>query len=281
MPVRQAPAKINLALVVGPTRPDGKHEVVTLYQRISLADEVSLELAPAGAASGVEVEGFPDDTLVTRAVEAVAAAALRAGATVPTGWRARIEKRIPVAAGLGGGSTDAAAALLLANGLLGGVVPDVEIQRIAAALGADVPFFLESQPCLGSGEGSELAPVVGLPLDYAILLLRPVGVVKPSTGAIYAAFDERAGARGWESRRDVLQAALAAVRAPADLAALPANDLASSPLAQQLRDAGAFRADVTGAGPLLYGLFADDMAAAAAALALAPLGETWLCRPTC
>jgi 4-diphosphocytidyl-2-C-methyl-D-erythritol kinase len=274
--VRQAPAKINLALVVGPTRADGKHEVATVYQRIDLADDVALEEAPAGTPPGVEVAGFPEDTLVMRALEAVAAAAGAAPA-----WRARLEKRIPVAAGLGGGSSDAAAALLLANDALGGAVAPAELRRIAAALGADVPFFLTEQPCLGTGDGSELAPLPGLPLDYAVLLLRPSGAVKPSTGAIYAAFDDRDGPRGWDDRSAALATTLARVRVPRDLAALPANDLASSPLAARLLAEGAFRADVTGAGPLVYGLFDDGAAASAAAARLASLGETWTCRPTC
>ena len=100
-----APAKINLALVVGPRRDDGKHELVTVYERIELADTLSLE-----PADELEVEGFPADTLVTQALTALASAA-----GVEPAWRITIEKRIPVGAGLGGGSSDAAAALTLAN----------------------------------------------------------------------------------------------------------------------------------------------------------------------
>lgn len=275
--VRPAPAKINLALVVGPTRADGKHEVATVYQRIDLADTITLRTAPeAGAAPGIRVEGFGEDTIVTRALEAVAAAA----AVRPT-WRARIDKRVPVAAGLGGGSSDAAAALVLANEALGSAALAAErLHSIAAALGADVPFFLTGAPQLGTGDGAELAPLE-LPLDYAVVLLCPDGAVKPSTGAIYAAFDARDGSRGWAARRGALLAALAAVRTPRDLATLPPNDLATSPLVARLLAAGAFRADVTGAGPLLYGLFDDVPAAAAAAAELAPLGKTWIARPTC
>lgn len=277
--VRSAPAKINLALVVGPTRrQDGKHEVATVYQRIDLADEVTLAEAAAGSPPGVAVDGFPEDTLVTRALEAVAR---EVGAT--PAWRARIEKRIPVAAGLGGGSTDAAAALVLANEALGAPLEAAQLHAIAATLGADVPFFLARTPCLGSGAGADLEPLPCLPLGYAILLVRPHGAVKPSTGAIFRAFDERDGARGWEQRRADLLEALAAVRAPRDLAALPLNDLASAPAAAaQLLAQGAFRADVTGAGPLLYGLFDDETGATRAAAALGGpegLGETRVCRP--
>ena len=274
---RPAPAKINLALVVGPTRPDGKHEVATVYQRIDLADAITLEDGPGpGGAPAIRVDGFGDDTLVMRALEQVAAAA-----AIRPAWRARIEKRIPVAAGLGGGSSDAAAALALANEALGAAALSAEcLHTIAATLGADVPFFLTGAPQLGTGDGAELAPL-SLPLDYAVLLLRPSGAVKESTGAIYSAFDARAGSRGWAGRRAALLAALAAVRVPRDLAALPPNDLAASPLSGRIVAAGAFRADVTGAGPLLYGLFDDVPAATAGAVELASLGTTWIARPTC
>ncbi len=100
-----APAKINLALVVGPRRDDGKHEVATILQRIDLCDRVTVE-----PAQSLEVQGFARDTIVARALSALADAA-----GVRAAWRARIEKRIPVAAGLGGGSSDAATALRLAN----------------------------------------------------------------------------------------------------------------------------------------------------------------------
>ncbi|MDX6483777.1 MAG: 4-diphosphocytidyl-2-C-methyl-D-erythritol kinase, partial [Gaiellaceae bacterium] len=104
-----APAKLNLTLLVGPRRPDGKHEVATVLQRLALADRIDLE--PAGA---LDVDGFAEDTIVRRALEALAE---RAG--VPPHWHARITKEIPVAAGLGGGSSDAATALRLANATLG------------------------------------------------------------------------------------------------------------------------------------------------------------------
>ena len=96
-----APAKINLALVVGPRRPDGKHELATVYQRVDLGDRISV-----GPAAETTVAGFPGDTIVRTALDSLGA---------PHGWQVRIEKRTPVAAGLGGGSSDAATALRLAN----------------------------------------------------------------------------------------------------------------------------------------------------------------------
>jgi len=263
-----AAAKINLALVVGPTRPDGKHEVVTVYQRLGLVDRIELD-----SARGLRIEGFEGDTLVRDALGALAA---RAG--VEPHWRVRIEKRIPVAAGLGGGSSDAAAALRLANGTLPEPLAPAELQAVAAGLGADVPFFLAEGPQLGTGDGSELSPV-DLPQDFWVVLLLPRGAQKPSTASVYGAFDERRGAQGWQRRRRALIDALAAVERARDLALLPPNDLAQSNLSDELLAAGAFRADVTGAGPTLYGLFHHREAAAAARTALRRFGRTWIVAP--
>jgi 4-diphosphocytidyl-2C-methyl-D-erythritol kinase len=104
-------------------------------------------------------------------------------------------------------------------------------------------------------------------------------MVKISTGDVYRAFDDRDGARGFGERRDTLLAALAAVRRPHDLARLPKNDLAASPLCQRLREAGAFRADVSGAGPCVYGLFVDRQQAEAAARSSRSEGPTWVVSP--
>ena len=252
----KAHAKINLALVVGPLRDDGKHEVVTVLQRLDLADDVTLETA-----DDLRVDGFDADTIVRAALESIAAAA-----GVEPDWHVYIEKRIPVAAGLGGGSSDAAAALLLANERLPEPLPDGELRRIAAGLGADVPFFLTHGPQLGTGDGSTLQRL-DLRQDYAVLVLLPRGVVKESTAAVYARFDREAR---FDRRRSYLHEALAA----GDLTALPPNDLASSPLAARLTELGAFRADVSGAGPAIYALFDRAEQAERAAAAVAGLGRT-------
>jgi 4-diphosphocytidyl-2-C-methyl-D-erythritol kinase len=260
-----APAKINLALVVGPARADGKHEVATVLQRVDLADRIALE-----PADGLAVDGFAGDTLVRRALELLAAEA-----GVEPRWRLTITKRIPVAAGLAGGSTDAAAALRLANETLPEPLPHGRLHELAARLGADVPFFLHDGPQLGEGDGADLTPL-DLPQDFFVVLLLPHGAVKPSTAAVYQAFDRDGG---FEERRDALRSALAAARRSRDLAALPPNDLASSPLAAELLQLGAFRADVSGAGPAVYGLFHHRAAAAGARRHLAARGRTWLTVP--
>jgi len=269
--VRRAPAtaKLNLALVVGPQRDDGLHEVATVLQRIDLADRIALEPAPE-----LRVIGVPEDTLVRRALESLAAAA-----GVDPEWEARIWKRIPVAAGLGGGSSDAATALRLANETLAEPLPPSKLQELAAELGADLPFFLASGPQLGKGVGADLT-ALDLPQDYWVVLLLPQGASKTSTGDVYAAFEERGGADGWEQRRDELGSALTQIQRPRDLAALPRNDLASSPFAEELLSLGAFRADVTGAGPTVYGLFHHRREAAAAERELRRHGRTWISVPT-
>jgi 4-diphosphocytidyl-2-C-methyl-D-erythritol kinase len=268
--VNRAPAtaKLNLALVVGPVRDDGRHQVATVYQRIDLCDRVSLDPAPR-----LTVDGFADDTLVRDALTAIAETA-----GVEPAWRARIWKRVPVAAGLGGGSSDAATALRLANATLPEPLAPEQLHGLAAGLGADVPFFLTNGPQLGTGTGTALEPL-DLPQDYWVVLLLPHGETKASTADVYAAFDERSGADGFDERLAHLTDALARSRRPRDLAALPPNDLASSPHAGRLLELGAFRADVSGAGPTVYGLFLHRDPALVAERALRPLGRTWLTVP--
>jgi 4-diphosphocytidyl-2-C-methyl-D-erythritol kinase len=258
----RGPAKVNLCLRLGPLRPDGYHRVTTLVQAIDVYDDLELEPAEETA-----VEGFPDDTLVAGALAALGEAR-----------RVRLEKRIPVASGLGGGSSDAATALMLANRTLDvPLEPDV-LHEVAASLGADVPFFLRHGPAVGTGTGTELGDLE-LPQDFWIVLVLPRDAAKRSTADVYEAFDARGGEEGFEKRREALFDALAEVRRARDLAALPANDLASSPVAGELLARGAFRADVTGAGPAVYGLFMQRSRAERAARELRSLGRVWVTVP--
>jgi 4-diphosphocytidyl-2-C-methyl-D-erythritol kinase len=263
-----ATAKLNLALVVGARGPDGRHEVCTVLQRVDLVDRIALAASPT-----LRVDGFPDDTLVR---EALSMLAQRAG-DEPR-WAVRITKRIPVAAGLGGGSSDAATALRLANETLEQPLDGDDLRDVAAGLGADVPFFLTQGPQLGEGDGTRLSEL-DLPQDYWIVLALPAEARKPSTASVYDAFDGRLGGRGFGERRRSLLEALEQVRRPADLAGLPPNDLSGSPLAAELQGLGAFRADVTGAGPAVYGLFRRRDQAVAARRAMEAHGRTWLTVP--
>jgi 4-diphosphocytidyl-2-C-methyl-D-erythritol kinase len=265
---RPATAKLNLALVVGPRRPDGKHEVTTVLQGLDFADRVSIDGAPE-----LRVTGFRDDTLVTRALRLLAE-----HAGIEPRFAARIEKRIPVGSGLGGGSSDAATALRLANETLEQPLDAAELEAIGRNLGVDVAFFLRPGPQLGEGDGATLTPL-DLPQDYWVVLVMPNGERKVSSGAVYEQFDARGGPDGYAGRQAALLDALGRVRRPRDLAALPANDLASSPLTEQLATLGAFRADVSGAGPAVYGLFHHRATAEAATRRLRRLGRTWLSVP--
>jgi 4-diphosphocytidyl-2-C-methyl-D-erythritol kinase len=267
-----AAAKINLALLVGPTRADGLHEIVTVMQRIDLCDAV--EVAPA---ESLTVDGFAKDTIVRSALERLAVAA---GAEPR--WQAKIRKRIPLAAGLGGGSADAAAALVLANPLLDAPLPANRLVALAAEIGADVPFFLEPGPKLAEGAGERLTPIE-LPQDFWVVLALPRRAAKTSTADVYARFDANGQAAGFDERRSALVAALASVRRPRDFAAFPPNDLAAAAgkprMVDELLEDGAFRADVSGAGPAVYGLFHHLADAKRAARSLRLSARTWVVAP--
>ncbi len=254
----RAPAKVNLCLLVGPTRADGRHELVTVFDTVALHDEVTLRPAPAGAAGDdVRCAGVPGENLAARALAAFRAA---------TGWDGppvllEIVKRIPVAGGMAGGSADAAAALRLAAAAAG--VEDLALlERIGATLGADVPSQVRGGRLLARGAGEVLAPA---PADvpYGVLVL-PVAAALP-TPAVFGRFD----ALGAPRPPAALDAAAAALGAQDVLAGPHAavNDLAAAavelcpPVAAALaaaRDAGAEHAHVSGTGPTVHGLIAGD-----------------------
>jgi 4-diphosphocytidyl-2-C-methyl-D-erythritol kinase len=267
-----AAAKINLALLIGPVRPDGLHEVVTVMQRIDLCDSVTLDRAPTLA-----VEGYRKDTLVRSALAKLSAAAGNGGA-----WRVRLEKRIPLAAGLGGGSADAGAALDLANRTLAKPLAQDELVGVAAEVGADVPFFLTPGPKLAEGAGERLR-TLELPQDYWVLIALSRFARKRSTADVYLRFDEAGGGDGFDARRIAFLRSLDAVRRPRDFAAFPPNDLAlpagRSPLVEELLERGAFRADVSGAGPAVYALFHHRSDAQRAARRLRARARVWVVAP--
>ena len=265
MSATEAPAKLNLALVVGPLRDDGKHEIVSLMAPLELADRIELD-----SAEELRVTGFDDDTLVRGALEALATAA----GTEPR-WRVTIEKQIPVAAGLGGGSSDAAAALRLANETL------------------DEPLSGRA-PARARGRARRRHPV----LPRAGAEARPRGRHRARAARAARGLHRRAPPPA--RRREELDcrrlptsstrgAAIAASRrvwprssrrcAAVTSRTSPRTTSPSSPHAARLEELGAFRADVTGAGPAVYGLFRDGDAAAQAAGAVAPLGRVWVDKP--
>ena len=216
-----APAKINLALVVGPARDDGKHEVATVLQRVDLGDRVAI--APA---LRLEVDGFAADTLVRDALDRARASRRSRAALARDDREADPGRRRSRRRQLG--RRHRAAARQRDARRTAPAAPSSPPSRRRSA-----PTFRSSSthgPQLGRGDGSELEPL-DLPQDYWILLALPSGAGKESTASVYRDFDERNGAAGWDERRQALELALAGVRRPRDLAALPPNDLASSPLA--------------------------------------------------
>ena len=168
----RAYAKFNLGLLVGPQRGDGKHEIATVLERVDLHDVIELEHVDD---EGIVVEGFAEDTLVRRALELFDAASSSRSC-----WRVHIEKRIPVASGLGGGSSDAAAALRLANELSGEPLSGAALHELASAIGSDVPFFLTSGAKIATGDGTQLEPVE-LPRGYWLVLALGHDARKSST----------------------------------------------------------------------------------------------------
>jgi 4-diphosphocytidyl-2-C-methyl-D-erythritol kinase len=280
--VTQAHAKVNLVLRVGAPRADGLHPVCSLFAALELADEVDVGL---GASSTDEVicPGIEGDNLAARAVAAFRAAA--PDASLPP-LRIEIRKRIPVAAGLAGGSADAAAALRAANELAGSPLTPDELRGIAAGLGSDVPSQVEPAHAIVAGVGEQVERV-DLPSMTLVLVPQDEGL---STAAVYGELDRlRDDAGGSPSlavgpsdggpadrlatdplRRlaasslDRIAAGLANDLQPAALSLRP--ELAE-PIAA-LRDAGALAAQISGSGPTTFGLFADRLAAERAAATL-------------
>jgi 4-diphosphocytidyl-2-C-methyl-D-erythritol kinase len=260
-----APAKVNLGLFLGPPRDaDGRHELVSVMQSISLADELTLSRAPAGAPGdellcpGVEVTA--DENLAARAL-----AAFRAR----TGWdapplRLEIVKRIPIAAGLGGGSADAAAVLRLASHASGLGDPGL-LWELAAQLGADVPAQVDPGRWLAAGAGERLQELPPPAASLGLLVLPLQAHL--STAAVYAEADRLGLAREAGELPELLLAlrhALAQEEAlPAD-ARLLANDLEQAAVSlcpaiagalEEARLAGAATSIVSGSGPTVVGLF--------------------------
>lgn len=167
MIVRSSPAKVNLFLRVLRKRGDGYHDILSLMQRIDLCDEMSFSLRDEGIVVKCPGSSIPEDrrNLVYRAAEAVLA--LTGG---KTGVEITIHKKIPVAAGLGGGSSNAATTLVTLNEMVGTNRSTEELMRMGAKLGADVPFFVFGRTALASGIGEHLEAVDGIPRMWLVLV---------------------------------------------------------------------------------------------------------------
>jgi 4-diphosphocytidyl-2-C-methyl-D-erythritol kinase len=260
----EAPAKVNLVLHVGPRGVNGLHELCSLFASIDLADTVTVARAERD-----EVVCEPAIEGRNLAADAVALVRRELGGDVPP-LRVQIEKRIPVAAGLAGGSADAAATLRAVNRLAGEPFPRDDLMRLADALGSDVPSQVEPRHALVSGTGERVEPI-DLPPMTLVLVPSAEGI---ATGDVYDEADrigstrerlDPAGLRGLASLPlDRLAAALENDLEPAAVALRP--ELRST--REALLRRSALAAQVTGSGPTVFGVYSDRTAAEAAAAEL-------------
>lgn len=276
-----APAKVNLGLFLGPLREsDGRHELVSVMQSISLADELTLEAAPPGA----ERDEVLCPGLDGPADQNLAAIALRSFRE-QSGWdgppqRLSILKRIPVAAGLAGGSADAAATLRLAHAA-SGLGDEKLLLRIAAALGADVPAQVSPGRWLASGAGEQLRALPPPRIPFGLLILP--GGFQLSTAAVFAEADRLGLGHQHEQLAEYREELAGALAHGAPLPAateLLHNDLQRAAVSlhpqiadslREVRSAGGDPALVSGSGPTVIGLFARPGGPPAEGLALARL----------
>jgi 4-diphosphocytidyl-2-C-methyl-D-erythritol kinase len=258
-----APAKLNLCLYLGPRRGDGLHELCSLFEPLALADLIAVSEAER-------------DEVICPGVKGENLAAMALAGLRRRGWERaplliEIEKRVPVAAGLGGGSGDAAAVLRLAAGEVD------DLQGLAAELGADVPSQLSPALALVQGAGERVEPLPE-PAPHGAVLLPDGGGL--STAAVFAEADRLGVGRGADELGEIaveLRTAAGAGASPLAYPELLVNDLeqparslrpAIGDALDELREAGAPVALLSGSGPTAVGLFADLAAAASAAEAI-------------
>lgn len=280
----RAPGKLNLFFEVGALRDDGYHDVASAYQAVSLYEDVWAEPAHGFSltvAGSVDVAAVPQDdrNLALRAARLVAKELGHRG-----GVHLEIRKNVPVAGGMGGGSADAAAALVACDALWGGDLGHARLHRLAARLGADVPFSLMGGTAIGAGRGDQLSAALAQGrFDWVVV---PAGEGL-STPEVYRHLDELRGQRDISPGGDapmVDEAVLQALRAgdAEALAARARNDLerAALSLRPELRavlaigeEAGALRGLVSGSGPTLAFLTADADAALEVQVVLSAAGH--------
>ena len=276
----RAPAKVNALLAVGPLRPDGFHVLRTVYLAVSLFDVVTARPGDGLSltVSGEDAEVVPADrrNLVWRTAELLAE-----HAGVPADAQLEIAKSIPAAAGLAGGSADAAAALVALDALWNVRAGREELAGLAAELGSDVPFSVLGGVALGAGRGERLTPVLARMRWHWVLGIAPEGL---STPAVYAELDRlRAEGRVPDGGSAAPEPVIAALRSGplSALAGALANDLQAPALAlrpglhrglRAATEAGAAAALVSGSGPTVAALAPDEDAAVRLAATLAGAG---------
>lgn len=272
--VEKAYAKVNLTLAVGEKRPDGYHEVVSVMQRVSLHDTLTAEQTREGITLTCSDPALPsgEENLAHRAASLFFRETGIAGGAALT-----LEKRIPSQAGLGGGSSDAASALLALRKLYAPALSDTELETMAAALGSDVPFFIRGGTQLATGRGEVLSPLPPL-TDGWFVIVKPTESF--STPAMYRRLDELPPA--CTPPLPPLQGGLPALAAGLFNrfeAAIPAGS-AVWDIKARLAAYGALASLLGGSGSAVFGLFDTETAARAAVEALRPAWpEIFLARP--
>lgn len=282
----RVPAKINLQLSVGPLRPDGYHDLVTVFHAISLADEITVTPARADSVetSGEGAESVPADrdNLALKAVSALRAVCALRGTEMPeyAGVAVTIRKRIPVAAGLAGGSADAAGALVGCNELWQAGLTPGELCEVSAGVGSDVAFSVLGGTAVGRGRGERLTAALVPPVKYHWVLAFADGAL--STPKVYGTLDKLRGDQPVPDP-ELSSELMSALRAgdPAELGRVLTNDLAEPAIAmfpalRKTLDAGlelgALGALVSGSGPTCFFLARDAAHATALAAALPGAG---------
>lgn len=278
----RAPAKVNLALSVGPRRPDGFHELATVFHAVSLLDTVVATEAPPGHGVSITVEGdevaavpTDDSNLAWSAAQLVATAMRR-----PCDVHLHLIKNIPVAGGMAGGSANAAAALVACDALWGSSIGRQRLEALAGQLGSDVPFALHGGTAIGRGRGEQITPALARGEYHWVFAFADWGL---STPDVYAECDRLRGEGQVPepSIPDELMSALRSGRASAVGANLH-NDLQAAALSLRPRlkltleagqDAGALGVVISGSGPTCAFLARDDEHSIDVAVALSSSGS--------
>lgn len=275
-----APAKVNLGLTIEGRRDDGYHDISTIFLKITLADTLHVE----STAEGIEIHCTHPEVPCDKRNLIYQAAALLQPLAPGRGVRVHLNKRIPVAAGVGGGSSDAATALLAVNTLWGLQLTPDELMRYGAQLGADVPFFLyPGTAAYGRGRGGDLSPLTCPNSFFLVLVTPPVAV---STAQVYGQYrieltdsaKDTTIVRWHFESGDFLS-----------VAAVCANDLETVvmrqfPIVQTVKETlsqpGTYGVCMSGSGPTVYALCpSQDVAEQVAAVARSRGWPTWVCQP--
>lgn len=278
-----APAKLNVRLKVTGRRPDGYHELVSIMVPVGLYDQLELQMTSDGDIN-IACQGFPspsnEENLACRA-----ARAFFAKIGVNDGVSMRLTKSIPVAAGLGGGSSDAACVLKALDRHYSFPLTAEALAELALGLGADVPFFLLETPCIARGIGEVLEPIENWPKLWYVIITPPIRV---STSWVYGSLNVSGASSELELTTEAYQYIITYLKKkPLAIAPLMENDLEQVTAArfptigtikQLLAEAGAEGVLMSGSGPSVFGVFQSEDAAvrAKAALVESHLGDMFL-----